>query len=290
MEQEKDRSKPASNSDNKTLSKHYLGTGVAKAYKREKTPDTEAGETNDNKREIIPVEIKEFLSWTHQNHNAITAFATVGILTATVIYTGFAILQWIALRDSNDINRQSLQSVQRAYVTCNDIEEIINTAVVNGIKEHVWKFSAKCENSGTTPAISEIAYFNGDNLPNEPTGEQFIGPPKSHRPISVIGPKSPVEVGELHKMDSFILGNEPFSSIGLVEPQHVIFWAWVAYRDVFPGTKPHVTEVCQKLFGLASNRIFPNPSIGFSLLNCETHNCTDEYCADYDKIAALVPQ
>ncbi len=79
----------------------------------------------------------------------------VGII-ALCIYHG----QLKALLESNSINREALESVQRAFVVYHDVIE--NRHIIHDkTGEHaVWSFTMPWENTGTTPAsITSQAFF-----------------------------------------------------------------------------------------------------------------------------------
>lgn len=237
--------------------------------------------------------------------NRIVALATICILITTVIYTFYAGRQWLAMLDSNTINKESLEAVQRAFVTFQKINlDAIRTSLQSD--ERSWVFTAIVENSGTTPAINRIQYFSGSNdLQGEPSEEQFIGP-NNDRLIGEIGPKAEKGIGPLIKADSFVLGTFPLSSIGSKEfheffrSKRILLWGWVGYRDVFPSTRPHITEFCEEVNGVGAaetHAAIPSTKIDLMQLQptlnfkeCEGHNCTDEHCRDYYAIAAMVPK
>ncbi|MGA8142716.1 MAG: hypothetical protein WB987_02375 [Candidatus Acidiferrales bacterium] len=112
---------------------------------------------------------------------------TVALLGVTIHY---ARLQWIetgkaakAAKDSaeaartaageaekaNDLARESLESVQRAFVLFDGNK--FNKSVLNGTA--YLEFTATFENAGTTPAMVLGHMYDISELPTEPTEKQF---------------------------------------------------------------------------------------------------------------------
>ncbi|MFZ0279287.1 MAG: hypothetical protein WA254_08730 [Candidatus Sulfotelmatobacter sp.] len=148
-----------------------------------------------------------------------------------------------------------------------------------------------------TPAINKTEYFMGSNtLHEEPSEEEFVGT-ETNRPIGEIGPKVTKRVGQLLEQDDFVLGGYSLLQIGdqgfhaYLASHDVFFWGWVAYRDIFPTTNPHITEFCEHMTGIiafndASGSLVPK--LQFS--ECRQHNCVDDHCQDYKAMADLVPK
>jgi len=203
--------------------------------------------------------------------------------------------QTAGIEESNRLNRDALTSVQRAFVTFQAMQ--LDTPPVSmNPRTIAWVFSGVVENSGATPAINKIEHFAGSNkLHEEPSEAQFIGD-EQDRPVGEIGPKVTKRVGQIVKEDDYVLGGYTLLQIGdeafhrYLASHDVFFWGWVAYRDVFPNTRPHVTEFCQHVIGVAalSTPQGPIPKLEFS--ECRGHSCVDENCPDYKAISALVPK
>ena len=220
-----------------------------------------------------------------------TAAATVVIAATTISYNGYARRQWRAMLDSNEISRDSLQSVQRAYIS---FQQIQTTPIIERTASGETiglQFSAQTMNTGNTPGNGGALCFFGDSLPNEPTEEQFIG--SRPLPVSkVIGPKALYFFGDIRKSGSF-WGLDRARTTGAVQTHigkhNFVLWGWVTYRDVFPQTNVHVTEFCQRLVTIGVNPERPSnarPEFTFRFQDCEHHNCADEQCEDYKAIIA----
>jgi len=211
---------------------------------------------------------------------------------------------WGITKHSNFINEQALVSVQRSFVTFRQISLDAIPIDLEGIKRQ-WVFDAIIENSGTTPAINRVEYFTASNkLSDEPAEIQFIGEEKD-RPVGEIGPKAQKTIGPVIHPDDFVLGNFSLDSIGTEDfmksfrSKRIFFWGWVGYRDVFPDTRPHITEFCVESDGIVANLPGTTRPIHFDVKSlqprlhykeCKQHNCTDEHCRDYQTMAAIVPK
>lgn len=227
---------------------------------------------------------------------------TFGIL-AVMAYTFIAYNQWRQMIVSNDTSRESLQAVQRAFVTflSVNLDVVPSSLKVSKSDQMQWVFYGIVENSGTTPALEKVQYFTGSNeLRDEPSEGDFIGH-DANREIGELGPKAQKNIGFLVKNQDFVLGNYPLTAIGTPDfmrffrSQRIFIWGWVGYRDVFPRTEAHVTEFCEELHGLGvatyqetgkGTKVL-RPTVTF--MECAKHNCTDKNCKDYQQIADLVP-
>jgi hypothetical protein len=196
------------------------------------------------------------------------------------------------MKQSNEITRNALTSVQRAFVTFRNINVAggiqctADTKVPEG-----FRFYATWENTGSTPAKSVIMQFTGGPYP-WPIDNYVLreGETRDKFHPSVIGPKGTLNSG-LYSVRTEDLIGRPLKKTGTV------MWGWVVYRDVFKGTKPHVTEFCQTIAALNAEppqnvpvpKSFSIPvgsKINFELLSCPQHNCADEDCKDYAEVIA----
>lgn len=213
-----------------------------------------------------------------------------GIIAATTVaYAVVAYCQWTAMRDSNRINRQSLESVQRAFIYFTHFEAARLVNPPNSGPLHWWSFSPFIENSGTTPAIQAINHTFVQELSGEPDDATFRGD-KVNFPVASLPPKSPQGLQSLKQPEEYIFGKD-LGDLGkikaAIKPKQIFLWGWVGYRDVFPKTGPHLTEFCFKLIGFGVNA---KNEPHWEWASCQEHNCTDQYCKDYANIAAWVPE
>jgi len=193
-----------------------------------------------------------------------------------------------AARDSADTARQSLDSVERAYVVFDNIRFATVEETLSGQK-NVLQFNARWQNSGNTPASPAIQKFSAESLDrDEPNEEQFAGKEKTYVSFP-IRPRAFQDGGFISIPESEIMESQT-----VVPPKKFfVAWGWLFYRDVLPGTDPHLTEFCMKLNGIgeqhkAAHLVNSAPALGWA--GCTHHNCVDRYCKDYDKMVTLLPK
>jgi hypothetical protein len=194
-------------------------------------------------------------------------------------------------KEANTIARESLESVQRAYLTFPPSPQMI---VLNLPSGPVVTFEMPVENSGNTEAhrvrdrVSCVtplgALPNSFNFPDRST--KYCGNPWMATGASVIPAKGnlfsqKVQV-DIKIVNEFIQQNQgPFQGrLGL--PSHptrtITFYGWVTYRDIFKTTPDHLSEFCRELVLLRIAQKSADSEWGY----CPTHNCTDEDCPDYE--------
>lgn len=202
-----------------------------------------------------------------------------------LLFTGIIVaiiygLQLNAMLDANKINRQSLESVQRAYLTMRALEP---RPVVDEGKLAGWVVEAAFDNSGSTTA-QDVRHSVGTNLLgfDEPDEQGFIGPNVTSP--EYVGPKAPYSVTSPVPFPENLVPQ--ISKPGWSPPadkRRIFFWGWAAYRDVFPNTRPHITEFCMRVNGVIE-RSPQNQGWIMLTTSCRAHNCTDEYCPDYSEV------
>ncbi len=216
------------------------------------------------------------------------SMVAVGALYAGIAVAVIYLFQYIAMVDSNQINRESLQSVQRAFMTFRKVDGVRRANKTQPELVGVWRFSGVAENSGTTPATNVVTHFDMDSVFDPPEGA-FIGTGGDF--VDSAGPKNEFEFGYLNRDDAF-LGIDPQHppKFGAIQ-RPITFWGWIVYRDVFfPHTTWHLTEFCTQMQGVS---IQPpsNPKEGESynmtFRSCRHHNCTDKDCSDYQQVVDI---
>jgi hypothetical protein len=146
-------------------------------------------------------------------------------------------------------------------------------------------------------------FFIGEQLGDKIPEEDFIQGSKRVPIVQshiVIGPKVVTESGPEFLDESYIFGVELGDKFqNFLSPHHherkdVYLWGWVAYRDIFPSTKRHLTEYCEHLgqAGLIPNFNGQEAHIVFDFTNCPygEHNCTDETCPDYNEVMGFLAE
>lgn len=200
----------------------------------------------------------------------------VGIIVAWIYYG-----QLDQMIKSNRIAKDAYQSGQRAYIV---YEDMIHTMDVvtnpRGKDTIVFSIATKWQNTGNTPAVGAISVVAANEQEEEITEQEFVGSVPEvivRQPVSAIGPKIPFTSVFMHLPESFADSVE--------KPRYI--WGWVLYRDIFPDTKPHVTEFCYRVTKIEKIDII---NYSFEKIRpCTHHNCIDEFCDDYANLAALTP-
>jgi hypothetical protein len=151
------------------------------------------------------------------------------------------------MTEGNRIQRESLQAVQRAYVTFPFVSEskdvrVIRLANIEG-KIEGWRFQLPIENTGNTPARDMRIHVNfhsiegSQELPEDFTFPDYGG--NGDRPVHV-GTKGRIFSGHLDIADRII------DSL-YAKKSRLFFYGWTTYMDVFEGTPSHRTEFCHEL-------------------------------------------
>ena len=197
--------------------------------------------------------------------------------------------QVVGIKESNRINRESLESVQRAFITYKGTQ---SERMIVPPGKYVHVFSPVFENSGTTPARAAIGAFDcAPHLSSEPNEAMFKGTKARWSTIMTIGPKAIQNPGNKHMDETDLwlrdLGDDPITRLqkAIWMPRSFV-WGWVVYKDVFQRTPPHLTEFCEELNGATA--VSPGGKVIFDYLKCAHHNCTDEDCPDYREITSFL--
>ena len=140
---------------------------------------------------------------------------------------------------ANQISRQSLSGVQRAFIQANGVD--FEPVEFKGA-EPMWEGNIVLENSGNTPTVDLLMFIQchqTDNIMDDPTtlpsGER--GFPKWGSPSpGIFGPRQPKKIGPCAV-------NDPLKSDqNLVETYYD--YGKAVYRDTFDPNAVHITEFC----------------------------------------------
>ena len=180
--------------------------------------------------------------------------------------------------ESNRISRESLQSVQRAFIAVNPVPEI---QAANTGGSQVMLFNFGMENFGVTPAKKTSAHVNwvksNNGLPlptdfNFPDAKSIDGSQDST--VTVIGPKDrfPLSVGPIPRdfIERLYKGEVRFFVYG-----------WVRYNDVFEKTPRHIVRFSYELVAIPGVVRLQTGQEGQglqTLVNGPRFNCYDEEC------------
>jgi hypothetical protein len=205
-------------------------------------------------------------------------------LFAVIWYACVATQQRNAMIESNQINRDALYSVQRAFIASKNFDQILNLYDFTNEKSvRMLGATAHWENIGNTPAIGVMVGFGSIQQDADLSEEQFTsikGSEEFFRP-SALNPKEIVDSPTVHQRESWFKE----------DPQQPWFYyGWVVYRDIFPKTKSHVTEFCWRVTEIKWPASVKGKAAGKPILSaraCSAHNCVDETCEDYTTIINL---
>lgn len=295
MNDAKNSSDPTPDSESQSFKRNYAGTFVAKRIHQQEHSVDAKTKGNDCEDYPMPPEMKAFFACLRKNHSAITAVSSVLIFLATAIYAGFAIKQWTAMEESNAINREALETVQRAFVSFQHLQFDTSTIVdQKGPHEYV-DFTAQWENVGATSAKVTDHMFDVAELTAEPSDEEFRrGINQKGQHISrYIGPHGAYSIGPFLIPYDRIIKNTPkaqasnFRTVFINDPKKLMFFGWMVYRDTFENTAPHITEFCRIKASAGFLSKPPSDKLHIDFGFCQEHNCADEQCKDYKDITAL---
>jgi len=192
------------------------------------------------------------------------------LFTAIAVAVIYA-LQLNAMIDSNKINREALESVQRAFVVFSPTAEI-GTSVNQQSKVIAWQAHVPMKNAGATSTKklrNNISfYISKTSLPDD-----FGFPDTSDVISGVLGPKDEIQLRTQ---------NIPIADVVLAQQNltHIYVYGWAAYRDVFPESPPHLTMFCYELFlnTIPGDLTSIDYKLTGSFLTCKKHNCQDDEC------------
>ncbi len=200
----------------------------------------------------------------------------VGVVVAIIYFC-----QLRAMIHSNEINRETLQSVQRPFVSILSMEGMreIDPTTNRIVQVHL---SFTWQNSGNTPTKNLRAHVNHTfepgssmetSLPNDFTFPDFWAPNEDHAgtPIFVSPGKGTATY------EAVILSAADAEAV-FQKKESAYFWGWARYQDTFPGTEEHVFAFCSKLVGFTADPMTLDASVKPELRNCKRHNCYDEEC------------
>lgn len=190
--------------------------------------------------------------------------------------------------EANTINRESLESTQRAYIAAAPVTGV-NGA--HGTSPATVEIRARYENSGSTPALDVVSAQSVNLQPEEPSEGEFLDIAETYQGQSpaILAAKGHTESQPKAIPQEAVFGYDysaaksPETGTTHVLQGHWYVWAWARYRDVFKGSAIHVTEYCGVLLDIAI-AIDKSQPPGFYYAPCKSHNCVDEYCEDYETV------
>jgi hypothetical protein len=198
----------------------------------------------------------------------------------TAIFTGVlclftALLAWVSYQ-ANSLNAAQ----QRAIVNFNG-PAVSKKLTPDGKSVKAYQIYYGWQNSGRGPAKDAEAQYNfylGDKKPTKDTDFSHL-PTRDTLPL-ILGP------GTYFQMTPIDLNVSDLESVETGK-QHLFLWGWITYNDSIPHSPRRLTEFCTDVTSVQwatpgdHSDVNANPSI--TTPPCETHNCYDEECHDYDQ-------
>ncbi len=177
----------------------------------------------------------------------------------------------------NNLTRESLESVQRAFVVYQDLgaigfKDIRNNKRVTFLIHPIWM------NVGKTPTRELRVFVSVPKSIQPPYRDlEFEAPPKNtaFTPM-VIAPEGTIRGGD-----------QRLSAQDLIDIQTgtkaFYIWGWARYRDIFPKTKSHTTRFCTVINGVFGDPSDLSKPIGLLTEFCPQYNCSDDECEEQDR-------
>jgi hypothetical protein len=232
------------------------------APKRKKETDTDDDVATNNPRHAKPG-----IGWDRW----IELFFTAAIVGATVVNVYVANRQWTTMLESNTINRESFNAVQRPFVFAKGVS-------IGQNMPGYWEFAVRAENSGSTPTRDlEYLTISDGASPTDPE-DVFVQTPKNgydapdrliqRWPGTFIGPKA-----ETTLLGSFF--GLPITHVTEMAEKRQNYYVRgvIHYRDAFAGTPEHVTKFCYAVIPYKNGT-----ETRVNTDRCLYWNCADEDC------------
>jgi hypothetical protein len=194
-------------------------------------------------------------------------FGFVGVLI-TLVFTGQGTR---AASRQVHLSRHALISTDRAFLFPKGCVLQASTSVESKQIQH-WLIYMQWENTGKTPPryvrTQSVRTILPSRLPNDFDFSSFY---------VVADIQLLIPPGNIIQSDRFIITLEQMDDI-IAGKQHLYFFGWIEYDDVFEGTPRHRTEFCHYMTGSGNPRNQETFSYRFSFHR--KHNGADEEC-DY---------
>ena len=220
--------------------------------------------------------------------NLFTGISTgiaLATLAALIIYACITHGQLNQMSISNRISRESLVSVQRAFVVF--YGTVVGTEIPDstGKRTTTMQLNTPWWNSGNTATKDAVSQVNWVNLPGG-MPDNFAYPDQGEVPKNqfALGPKLTGNTTLNVPIDYFESASK--------RQARLFVYGWFTYRDIFTDTPPRLAEFCDEIINVKSNLPMsdPNSKVTWDLSLCRTHNCYDDQCKDYtDRTSPMPP-
>lgn len=218
--------------------------------------------------------------------SGLTALFTFLAFAAAFWYAYEAYIQTPKIEQSADAAKNAnvqLMAIQRAYIGWVGMSTPIGFLSPSNKAE----FRQNCfwQNTGNTLATT-INRCDMQQLRDEPSEDEFVGDIRETVHIPVFPHGNPAGPQTQGRPEDFYINHGKARD-------NIYAWGWMAYRDIFPGSDPHVTEFCVKLTAIefrspTDSHLYPGANMGWG--PCKSHMCVDNGCKDYEEIAKFAPK
>jgi hypothetical protein len=216
----------------------------------------------------------------------------IATLVGIAAYTIITALQWHSMSQANHLSRVALVDVQRAFVVPGVPSEVLIKDLRINSEANTRKIAVlpvTWGNSGATQAPTVIGFSTYELVPhNDVAAMKFVVPPNTKLTSSFLGPHTTITTNTMTiPLEDFLSFSDPQTAM---YGNTIVIWGWLAYRDIFPDTNPHVAEFCYTLASIERDASRGNnpTNLGVNFSQCPTHNCTDERCDDYKVLTTYV--
>lgn len=179
-----------------------------------------------------------------------------------------------AQQESNRITRESLETVQRAFVYFQTLGATKVFSQNKPRKVTALDFTLTLANNGVTPTkfLRSIQnyWWTPTPMPDNFGFQDFTtGIPGQGN----IGPKGTITAGPITIPAEAIEGVKNHT-------MYLYLWGWARYYDIFPRTKEHVSKFCTEITGFRNDplKVDSLPTVELVMRNCDRNNCYDEEC------------
>lgn len=186
-------------------------------------------------------------------------------------------------QNAYNLSRESLESVQRAFVTfagtASGKQDVTDNKTTSITLTLPWF------NSGNTPTRRAVSVVNFDSTYGKEMDVKTFDFSDRKGDIKrrqfAVPPKGIANATETIPLWQFQLSQ--------AQKSHLYVWGWFTYRDIFNGTPVRLSEFCDEVADVKSSKpdmTDPTSQISWNFVLCPIRNCSDEECSDYkQKIA-----
>jgi len=183
-----------------------------------------------------------------------------------------ALLQAAGTRSLARTSKDALTAVQRAFIFATNMDVVRVADPSNPSKIGSLEFSITWVNNGTTPTHNMRTYYNWLTPPIALPSDFTYPDLGDHKSIPIaLGPR-----GVAHTTPILV----PAEAIRKImnHQGHLYIWGWATYKDIFQGTKPHITRFCTEVTGFDGDPLNGSDANSKPMtVNCG-NNCYDDEC------------